>query len=159
MDKVVLYKIINNHQEWLLNNGEKGECADLSYADLIEANLSHVHLIEADLSHVNLRGADLRYADLRGADLRGADLNHADLREADLRGANLDFSTLPLWCGGLDVHIDDRQATQILYHLLRNIKYSKNTSSSMKNICKIESLINKANEFHRKDECGKITFD
>lgn len=37
---------------------------------------------------------------------------------ADLSGADLDYSAFPLWCGGLDVNIDDRQATQLLYHLL-----------------------------------------
>jgi uncharacterized protein YjbI with pentapeptide repeats len=48
--------------------------ADLSYANLTEALLSH-----ADLSYVNLTGADLSYANLTGADLRHADLTKADL--------------------------------------------------------------------------------
>lgn len=93
------------------------------------------------------------------ANLSEADLSEADLRYADLSGANLDFSVFPLWCGGLDVNIDDRQAAQLLYHLSRNIKYSKNTSASMKKNCKIKSLVEKANEFHRKDECSEITID
>ena len=80
----------------------------------------------------------------------------ADLRSADLRYADLDYSAFPLWCGGLDVHIDDKQATQLLYHLIRNVQYSKNTSKAMKKICKIKSLINQANKFHRVNECGKI---
>ena len=94
-----------------------------------------------------------------GADLRYANLRSADLSYADLRYANLDYSAFPLWCGGLDVHIDDRQATQMLYHLIRNVQYSKNTSKAMKKICKIKSLINQANKFHRVDECGKICAD
>ena len=95
-------------------------------------------------------------ADLRSADLRSADLRSADLRSADLRYANLDFSAFPLWCGGLGMNIDDKQATQLLYHLVRNVQYSKNTSVDMKKLCKLESIIKKANEFHRVNECGKI---
>ena len=101
----------------------------------------------------------MRSANLRSANLRYADLRSADLSYADLRYANLDYSAFPLWCGGLDVHIDDRQATQMLYHLIRNVQYSKNTSKAMKKICKIKSLINQANKFHRVDECGKICAD
>ena len=80
----------------------------------------------------------------------------ADLRSADLRSANLDFSAFPLWCGGLDVNIDDKQAIQLLYHLVRNVNYSKNTSNEMKKICKMKSIVKKANEFHRVGECGEI---
>ena len=79
--------------------------------------------------------------------------------KADLREADLDFSAFPLWCGGLDIHIDDRQATQLLYHLIRNVKYSRNTSKAMKKLCKIKSLIKQANKFHRADECGRIEED
>ena len=90
------------------------------------------------------------------ANLHSANLRSADLRYADLRSADLDFSAFPLWCGGLDVHIDDKQATQLLYHLVRNVKYSKNTSAKLKRICKIKSLVKQSNEFHRVKECGKI---
>ena len=101
-------------------------------------------------------GQEGERADLHYADLSSADLSYADLRYANLRYADLDYSALPLWCGGLDVHIDDKQATQLLYHLVRNVQYSKNTSKAMKKICKIKSLINQANKFHRVNECGKI---
>ena len=130
--------------------------ADLSYADLRSADLSYADLRSADLSYANLRSADLRYANLRSADLSYANLRYADLRSADLSYADLDYSAFPLWCGGLDVHIDDKQATQLLYHLIRNVKYSKNTSAKLKRICKIKSLVKQANEFHRVNECGKI---
>ena len=136
MEQAKLNKILDAHKEWLQTNGEKGEKADLR---------------SADLSY-----ADLSYADLRSADLSSADLSYADLRSADLRYADLDFSVFPLWCGGLDVHIDDKQATQLLYHALRNIKYSKNTSAKLKKICEIKSLVKQANEFHRVKECGEI---
>ena len=85
-----------------------------------------------------------------------ADLSYADLRYADLSYADLDYSAFPLWCGGLDVHIDDKQATQLLYHLIRNVKYSKNTSKALKKICRIKSLVKQANQFHRVRECGEI---
>ena len=35
-------------------------------------------------------------------------------------------------------------------------KHSKNTSAEMKKLCKLKSIVKKANEFHRVDECGVI---
>lgn len=139
-------------------------CADLRWVDLIDANLvgadlhgtnlRNANLRYADLTNVNLRSADLRNADLTSANLRYADLRYADLRYTDLHNADLDFSCFPLWCGGLDVLIDDKQAIQLLYHLLRNVKNSENTSEEIKRILLTRDLIDKANEFHRVDECG-----
>ena len=108
----------------------------------------------ADLRGANLRGADLRRADLRGADLQDADLRDADLQGANLQGANLDFSCFPLWCGGLDIHLDDRQLIQIAYHLVRNGLHSKNASEETKK--ELAKLIDFANRFHRVDECGEV---
>ena len=156
ISKDELDKIIGNHKLWLQTNGEKGERADLRYANLRYANLSSADLRYANLRYANLSYANLRYANLSYANLSSADLRYADLRYADLSSADLDYSAFPLWCGGLDVHIDDKQATQLLYHLLRNVKYSKNTSAKMKKLCKIKSLVKQANEFHRVNECGKI---
>lgn len=85
-----------------------------------------------------------------------ANLRSADLVGANLVGANLDFSCWPLWCGGLNVHIDDRQATQMLYHLVKNVQYSKNTSKELKELCMLKLIVKKANEFHRVGECGEI---
>ncbi len=90
------------------------------------------------------------------ANLSGANLRRANLSGADLSGADLDYSCFPLWCGGLGVHIDDKIATQLLFHLVRNVLESENTSKEMKNICKLKKIIKKANEFHRVDECGYI---
>ena len=101
-------------------------------------------------------GEEGKRADLSSADLRYADLRHADLRYADLSSANLDYSVFPLWCGGLNVHIDDKQAIQLLYHLVKNVLYSKNTSDELKALMSNEAIINKANEFHRVNECGLI---
>ena len=131
MEQAKLDKILEDHKLWLKTNGEKGKRADLRFANL-------------------------SYADLSSADLRFADLRFANLSYADLSSADLDYSAFPLWCGGLDVHIDDKQATQLLYHLVRNVRYSKNTSKALKKMCRIKSLINQANKFHRVDECGKL---
>lgn len=90
------------------------------------------------------------------ANLRGANLRYANLRYANLRGADLDYSCWPLWCGSLGVHIDDRLAKQLLYHLLYNAAYSKNISEEVKNALLKPDIVALANEFHRVDECGKI---
>lgn len=98
--------------------------------------------------------ADLRDANLRDANLRGANLQDADLQDADLQDANLDFSCFPLWCGGLDMQLDDRQLIQIAYHLVRNGLHSKNASEETKK--ELAKLIDFANRFHRVDECGEV---
>lgn len=122
--------ILEKHKRWI--NGEyDGEKADLSGADLSGA----------DLSEANLIGADLRRANLRGANMIKSDL---------------DFSCLPLWCGGLDINIDDRQAKQIAYHLVRNVLYSQNTSKEAKEA--VKPLVDFSNGFHRVEECGKIKY-
>lgn len=138
--------------------------ADLHNADLYNANLSSVNLRGTNLRDANLcnvvlwnaklRRADLRNADLSGADLRNADLNSADLRNADLRGADIDFASFPLWCGGLDVHLDDRQLAQLAYHLVRNGLFSKNASEETK--AELSKIVDFANKFHRVEECGRI---
>ena len=162
MDKKELDCVISKHKEWI--NGDGGEYASLSYADLRGASLRY-----ADLSHADLRGASLRYADLSGADLsdadlRDANLKYANLRDADLTGAdltganlrdtNLDYSCLPLWCGSLEAHFDDRQLVQIAYHLVKAGLQSKNASEETKK--ELSKLIDFANKFHRVDECGEI---
>ena len=118
--------------------------------------LLEYNLRGANLQGANLRGADLRGANLRSADLQGANLQGADLRGADLRGADLDYAAPSLSCNTLDVNVDDRQTIQRLYHLIRNALYSKNTSAEMKALLSTSALVEKANEFHRVSECGKI---
>ena len=181
MTQEELNKVLELHKKWL--DGDKaGKRAVLLGANLLGANLRGANLRGATLRGANLRGADLRgadliyaknlrgadliYANLRGANLNGANLGGADLRyanlrdanlrEADLRGANIDYSAFPLWCGGLDVHIDDRIAIQLLYHLVRNVLYSKNTSEELKNLLSQKEIVTVANQFHRVDECGRI---
>ena len=163
-----LDETLKKHELWL-EGAYGGEKADLSEAELrgaylMGANLRRANLIGADLSEAYLGGADLRRADLSEADLSGANLSGAklnrvdlrgtDLKEADLSGADLDFSCLPLWCGSLDAHFDDRQLYQIAYHLVRSGLYSKNASEETKD--ELSKLIGFANKFHRVEECGKI---
>lgn len=162
MNKKELDCVISKHKEWI--NGDGGEYASLSHEDLRGASLryadlSHADLSSADLSHADLRYASLRYAnlshaDLTGADLRGANLTGADLTGANLRYADLDYSCLPLWCGSLEAHFDDRQLVQIAYHLVKAGLQSKNASEETKN--QLSKLIDFANKFHRVDECGEI---
>lgn len=90
------------------------------------------------------------------ADLRRADLRNANLCYADLCGANMDFSVLPLWCGGLGMHVDDRIGIQLLYHAVKNILFSKNTSAWLKKAVSCKAILNAVNKFHRVDECGEI---
>ena len=126
---------------------KRGKWADLTGADLRDADLTRAVLTRADLrdavlegadltravlTWANLTGADLRdavltWANLRnavleGADLRDADLTRADLTRAVLRGANLDFSSgLPRWCGSFNVKVDDKYAYDQAYHFCRLI--------------------------------------
>ena len=153
-----LEQFLRKHKLWLDCDpeGERANLsgADLREADLREADLRRADLRRADLRRADLREADLRRADLREADLRDADLRRADLREADLREADLDYSCLPLWCGSLGAHFDDRQLTQIAYHLVKAGLNSKNASEETK--AELAKLIDLANNFHRVGECGKI---
>ena len=98
-----LEQILTDHSKWLRNeNG--GILANLKLADL--------------------QLADLQDADLQDANLRGAKLRGAYLQGANLRGAKLDFSCLPLWCGGLNFKIDEKQAKQLMYHVINLMQYS-----------------------------------
>ena len=108
ISKEELNKILKKHEMWLRNE-EGGECANLSYVDLRNADLSNTNLraanligvdlsdgnlYNADLSCTDLRNADLTEVDLTDVDLRNADLKYANLRCADLRCANLKFTNL-----------------------------------------------------------------
>ena len=127
MKKNELDKILELHAKWL-NEQDGG--------------------VEADLRGADLRRADLRGADLREADLSRTDLRLADLREADLSGADIDFSCWPLWCGSLDVKLDNRQKRQLLYHVLA--------------VCpeyRTKELVAEANKFHRVGEVPELTIN
>ena len=143
-----LNKILDKHKKWL-NNEPGGECADLHYSDLRGCNFCG-----SNLSGCNFRDSDLRYSDLRGCNLSYSDLRHCNLRYSDLRGCNLDFSCLPLWCGSLSAHFDDRQIVQIIYHAVKAGLESPNVSDEVKT--ELRKVAGLANRFHRAEECGRI---
>lgn len=126
--KKELAKKIELHQKWL-NNEEGGE-------------------------RLELVGYNLSRSDLSGCDLRGSDLSRSNLRGSNLRGSNLDYSCLPLWCGSLGAHFDDRQIIQIVYHAVKAGLDSPNVSEDVKS--ELRKVAGLANRFHRVDECGRI---
>ena len=149
MDANELKLVLDDHVLWLSNGG--GKRADLREADLRRADLGGADLSRADLRGVNLSTANLSMAnlsmaDLGGADLSGVNLSRANLSEADLRGANLDFSCLPLWCGGLDFTIDEKIAKQLMYHVLNLMIYSEIEIPTTP-----QTLVEFANRIHRSD--------
>ena len=91
-------------------------------------------------------------ADLRDSDLSHSDLRDSDLRDSDLRGSNLDFSCWPLWCGGLNVKIDDRLAIQLLFHTVQNALYSPYVSDDIKRVLGNKEVVDIANRFHREEK-------
>ena len=163
MTESELTSILNLHKAWIIGEdyGKRADLrganlrgADLREADLSRANLREADLRGADLSWADLSRADLSWADLSWADLSRADLSGADLSWADLSGANLDYSVLPLWCGSLSAHFDDKQLKQIAYHLVKAGLQSKNASDETQ--AELRKLIQFANGFHRAEKCGFI---
>jgi hypothetical protein len=82
--------------------------------------------------------------------LEGKGGERANLSYADLRGANLDFSVLPLRCGGLRWNIDTRLARQFAYHFC-SMKCDDPEFIKLRN-----SMVPYANGFHRAEECGRL---
>ena len=101
-----LKEILENHNHWLRRNVKDWGSmranlsranlsdADLRYANLSRANLTGANLSHADLRYANLGGANLRYANLSGANLIDANLGGARLRHANLGGAILGCTNL-----------------------------------------------------------------
>jgi hypothetical protein len=98
MEKITkkeLKTILEQHTLWLDSNEKRGECADLSGADLTYTDLTGVRLFganltDADLTGTNLTDASLFDANLTGANLTGANLTDAILTFADLTNTILD---------------------------------------------------------------------
>jgi hypothetical protein len=75
----------------------------------------------------------------------------ANLREANLEKADIDFSCLPLSCGGLNWKIDTRIAAQLAYHFC-SMKCDDPDFIKLKN-----NMLYFANQFHHVgDDCDKI---
>jgi len=104
MEASKLKDILDSHKLWFSTKGNQGTRATLRDADLSGANLRDADLWSADLRDADLRGADLRDANLICANLTRANLRGADLRGANLRGANLCYANLTdadLWRANL----------------------------------------------------------
>ena len=128
--------------------------SDFRSADLYGADFCGAFLQGSDFASANLKNADFTWANLCDADFLNADLTGAYLGEANLKGVDFDYSCLPLWCGSLDAHFDDKQLKQIAYHLVKAGLQSKNASNETKT--ELRKLIPFANGFHRAEECGLI---
>ena len=128
--------------------------SDFRSADLYGADFRGAFLQGSDFASANLKNADFTWANLCDADFLNADLTGAYLGEANLKGVDFDYSCLPLWCGSLDAHFDDKQLKQIAYHLVKAGLQSKNASNETKT--ELRKLIPFANGFHRAEECGFI---
>ena len=104
------------------------------------------------LAGADLRDADLYHADLRYANLKDADLSGAYLKGADLTNANLDYSVLPLSCGGLNMKIDAKIARQLVYHAFAQ-ECDDPEYLELRKLC-----ADFANKFHRveSEDCEKI---
>lgn len=161
--KEELNEILKEHSRWLRDKSN-GVQADLRSTYLGFADLGRVNLRNANLTYADLHDANLEYADLRGTDLRHSNMRHTNLTNtlltnADLEDVNLDYSAFPLWSGGLNVHISDRIAIQLLYHLIQNVQYSKNISKEVKEKICTPELIELANHCHRIDSYGKLVVE
>jgi uncharacterized protein YjbI with pentapeptide repeats len=88
-----LKSILDRHAKWL-DDGEGGERANLSEANLSGADLSRANLSWTNLSKANLLGADLSKANLSEADLSEANLSEANLSRANLSWTNLSGADL-----------------------------------------------------------------
>lgn len=99
-----LAEILERHLHWMYEDcdGWEDMRANLSFANLRDADLSYSDLRDADLFSADLRNANLYYANLRNANmcnanLRNAYLSYAYLRDAKLGGAvNVPF--IPMAC-------------------------------------------------------------
>lgn len=131
--KEELAKKIELHQKWL-NDEEGGE---------------RLELVRYNLSHGNLSGSNLVYSNLCNSNLSGSNLSGSHLS-----GSDLDYSCLPLWCGSLNAHFDDRQIIQFVYHAVRAGLDSPNVSEDVKS--ELRKVAGLANRFHRVGECGRI---
>lgn len=128
--------------------------SDFRSTNLYEADFRGAFLQGSDFASANLKNADFTWANLCDVDFLNADLTGANLGEANLKGVDFDYACLPLWCGSLNAHFDDKQLKQIAYHLVKAGLQSKNASYETKE--ELKKLIPFANGFHRAEDCGFI---
>lgn len=153
MSEEILDKILQQHKVWVESDGDEGNRAsfsgadlhsfnlsrtDLRYADFFDANLRYADLHGVNLSGVNLSGANLIGADLRGANLSGARISGANLLEADFRGAtNVPF--IPMACPDSGSFIGWKKASGHIVKLL--IPEDARRSSSTGRKCRADKAV------------------
>ena len=118
VNEKTLNEILENHNHYLRR--------DVKGLASMRANLSRANLRNADLSYANLGGANFRNADLSYANLGGANFRDADLINANLDGANLrdadlrdakNIPYIPLECPSEGSFIGWKKIKQILIKL------------------------------------------
>jgi uncharacterized protein YjbI with pentapeptide repeats len=94
MNKTYLQNAEFNRYNWECEG--EGYCfeANLTNANLQDADLTNSNLHSVDMTNANLWRADLTDANLRSANLVNANMDFADLVDADLTGANLTSADL-----------------------------------------------------------------
>lgn len=167
MTQYELDKTIQLHQKWL-NGDPEGVRANISGANMREANMSEADMSGANMRRADMIGANMREANMRRADMHGADMSYAnmcdanmnwadmcranisnaDMRDADISGANIDYVTFTLWCGTLHIRIDNRITSQLLYHVLSCVEVSPDVSDDVKKVLLSPEVVAIANQFH-----------
>lgn len=158
--------------------------ASLKHAELMNTQFNRLDLYDTDFSFANLIGASFKEAnlesvgfdsaDLRGASFRYANLKFVDFSSAKLQGANFCFvssgntcfknadvkyaqiPTLELGYNAMEMNIDERQAQEMMYYLLKLIEHSKNISKETKNICEIKKIVDFANKYNYAKDYGEV---
>ena len=108
VNEKTLNEILENHNHYLRR--------DVKGLASMRANLSRANLRDANLRYANLSRANLRGANLRDADLRNANLDGANLRDADLRDAK-NIPYIPLECPSEGSFIGWKKINKILIKL------------------------------------------
>jgi len=115
-------------------------CCTFKHAELIRTNF-----YGSDMEHTNLEEADCTDADFRKTQLGMSNIIEAWFCNTDFNEAVLNCSCMPLSYGNLRAHYDDNHVLQQLYHILKNVQYSKNVSNEIKEVLLTESIIELAN--------------
>lgn len=97
-------------------HGSDFKSSIFNQANLSSADFSNSNFHSASLQGAILNKANFSYADLRCVSLNNVELYGANLYKANLDGADISYSSFPLWCGGLNVRIDENIAQQLAYH-------------------------------------------
>ena len=88
-----LHEVIKLHYLWLKDD-DKGECADLSYTNLIYSELKLVNLSHANFEGANLTEVKMNHSIFIGANFSGANFNDTHTSYANFSGANFNDTVI-----------------------------------------------------------------